>query len=486
MITLTREHNDWVKSVFGVDPSAYEKAPAAAPSGIHPPGDGGTPLVNGTAAPTPQPPAPQPYVLPPTGPEHVAEMDAVWEMALKKNDWPMAAKVVNGFSASDLQKHIAPLSEEDRAKLHQGALDGGIGPNSAVALATLDVAYRMAVKSGDWANAAKFLNAYNASDLKARLSKLSGDEVAKLRKGAVDNREVGPNSAVALAIDQVFHPILGSAQSARAAEIEGKLSPEDQKQYKAMLDEAKSDKERQYITKGLAANHSVADLKKFAAKIAGKDAKWLQDNLSLTGSSDGSGVKQQWHDSCGPTTFEAVQGELDPLYALDKHEKNPNLNQADDTNATAKNADLAEDQRKVLVAGGGVAVNRNQRGGSGRWIADALNDVKASTGLEYKLNLIGEGDGDATVEDGITAINDATSKGEPVPISIGNKSRVLTQHYVLVTASDPGPPRYYTIHDPWSGETVIRSEDQLRNGKLNIAGCNELGSFDKPTPVEVK
>jgi hypothetical protein len=72
-----------------------------------------------------------------------------------------------------------------------------------------------------------------------------------------------------------------------------------------------------------------------------------------------------------------------------------------------------------------------------------------------------------------------------LPISIGNGAKNY-QHYVLVTASDPGPPRYYSIHDPWDGKTVIRSEDQLRRGKIDIAGCNDFESFDKPTAVKVK
>jgi hypothetical protein len=116
------------------------------------------------------------------------------------------------------------------------------------------------------------------------------------------------------------------------------------------------------------------------------------------------------------------------------------------------------------------------------WIADALNNVKASTGLTYDLKKIGDG---ATLNEGITALNDATAKGEPVPISIGNGAKNY-QHYVLVTASDPGPPRYYSIHDPWTGQTVIRSEDQLRHGKIDIANCNDFESFDKPTAVPVK
>ena len=116
------------------------------------------------------------------------------------------------------------------------------------------------------------------------------------------------------------------------------------------------------------------------------------------------------------------------------------------------------------------------------WVTDNLNKISASTGLSYENKMIPDG---GTVEDGINTLNAATAKGEPVPIVIGNGSKDYA-HYVLVTASDPGPPRYYKIHDPWSGETVTRSEKQMRDGELDIAGgLNQLEAFAKPTPVQV-
>ena len=115
--------------------------------------------------------------------------------------------------------------------------------------------------------------------------------------------------------------MIGTAQQKRSDGMLAKLSPEDQKKYNDMLGKAKTDKEKQYLAKGLASGHSVAELEGFQAKIAGKDEKWMQDNLSLTGNSDGKGVKQQWHMSCNATAVQAVKGEMDPLYALKVHEE---------------------------------------------------------------------------------------------------------------------------------------------------------------------
>jgi hypothetical protein len=106
-------------------------------------------------------------------------------------------------------------------------------------------------------------------------------------------------------------PILGTAQQARALAIREKLSPADEEKFEKILDGAGNVKEQLYITKGLAAGHSLSELEAFAAKIKGKDDKWMQDHLKLTGDSTGSGIKQQWHMSCNATTAQAVKGELD-------------------------------------------------------------------------------------------------------------------------------------------------------------------------------
>ncbi len=288
------------------------------------------------------------------------------------------------------------------------------------------------------------------------------------------------------------HPVLGTAQQARADKLMAKLSDTDKAKVQAVIDEA-GPKEKGYLTKSLAAGHSVAEIGAFAAKIKGKNDKWLQDNLSLTGSSSGSGVQQQWSHSCNATTVEAVKGELDPIYALKMHEDNPNMGKVDNADATKKNPNLAADQKAMLestyhgsAAGehAGVAASRDNAGGtgSGRWASDLLDGMKDITGLTYETKKVGK---DVTTDEVITSIEENTAKGNPVPIVIGNKQADYT-HYVLVTATDPGPPRLFSIHDPWSGKTVTRTEKQMKNGTLDIAGSNQITAFEKPTQVEVK
>ncbi len=308
-----------------------------------------------------------------------------------------------------------------------------------------------------------------------------------------DDGSAGDDAAAATpAIPE--HPILGSAQATRAAALLDKLSPDDKAKYQGLLDSAKNDQEKQYLTKALASGHSVSDIAAFQQKIAGKDAKWMQDNLSLTGSSEGTGVQQQWSHSCNATTVEAVKGELDPIYALKMHDDNPNMDEVDDSKPTADNPNLAADQKAMLTStytgrvadargSSGVAAARDKGAqGAGRWADDLLNQNKDVTGVSYETKQIGNG---ASVDDAMTSIDSNVAQGTSVPLVIGNCTGQYT-HYVLVTATDPGPPKTYSIHDPYSGETKIRTEAQMKQGKLDIANSNQITAFEKPTPVPVK
>ena len=282
-------------------------------------------------------------------------------------------------------------------------------------------------------------------------------------------------------------PVLGTMQQARAAALAAKLTPDDQAKYQALLTGAKSDVEREYVTKGLAAGHSVAELDKFAERIAGKDAAWLRDHLSLTDDSHGKGVQQQWSMSCNATAVEAVRGQLDPLYALQVHDENPDVTQADRNDPTKKNTALAADQKQMLESKGpdghaGVAAPLNDQTGTGagRFNTDLLNSTPNQTGAVFKQELVGAG---LTIDDGVAAMDKSLATGTPVPVIIGDGGPNKTAHYVVVTSINPGPSPTYNIHDPASGTTYVRTADQLRKGRLNVAGWNTVAGFEMPTPA---
>ena len=193
--------------------------------------------------------------------------------------------------------------------------------------------------------------------------------------------------------------------------------------------------------------------------------------------------------SCNATVVQAVKGELDPIYALKMHEENSDLTEANDKNGAKKNKVLGAEQKAMLEKAqpegklGGQARSRGDRTAArGRWNTDLLNDNSGTTGLKYDRQRM---DTPEQLEAGLTAINDAAGKNMPVPLVVGDGDKQKNAHYVLITGTDPGPPRYYSIHDPATGDTVVRSEDQLRKGKLGLAGWDKVAAFEKPTQVEV-
>jgi hypothetical protein len=289
---------------------------------------------------------------------------------------------------------------------------------------------------------------------------------------------------------EVEPPIMGDSQNARADALMKKLPEADQKAVKALMDSTKSEAEKQYLLKGVAAGHTAAELQAFAKKVEGKDEKWMRDNLSVTGSSTGTGVKQQWSQSCNATAAQAVKAQMDPLYALKLHEENPKLDQADEDDGTKMNPKLAEEQRagleseykgSVASAKGskGEAVKRKGGGGSGRWADDLLNNQSDTTGVTYATEK------DPKIADAMKSIDSGVGKGQPVPIVIGNSAGEYG-HYVVVTGMTKGPPKQYTIHDPGSGTTVVRTEADLSGGALNLSGWSRITAIEKPSAKAVK
>ena len=180
---------------------------------------------------------------------------------------------------------------------------------------------------------------------------------------------------------------LGKPQQDRADKLLKEMPDDDQKKVKKLLDDATPDK-RKYLTKALASKHTAAELEAFAKEISGMDQKTMDEKLHLVGLSSGKGIKQQWHDSCGPTTVQAMMGELDPIYALKLHNENPDLTAADNSDGAKKNPKMAEEQRKMLeVTGHGSAVSRDQHEGvgAGMDITGLLGDQTPKIGVKFAL-----------------------------------------------------------------------------------------------------
>lgn len=283
-------------------------------------------------------------------------------------------------------------------------------------------------------------------------------------------------------------PVLGPAQQKRAEEKLKALDAKSRAKFEKLTKDVKSPKEKDYLHKALASNYSVDEIEKFAKKIKGKDEKWMKDNLKLTGNSKGKGVQQQWSLSCNATTTQAIRGQLDPIYALKLHEENPDLTDVDKSDATKKNPKLAAEQKKMLESEysgkasakhKGVAVSHDDTSGTGRgrWADDLMNDISDVTGVEYENKQVV---GKYKVDDAMKDVEKGLKQGHPVPIVIGKRPRDFT-HYVLVTELDDGPPKTWTIHDPLSGDTVSREVKDIKDGKINLSGYNQITALDNPS-----
>ena len=272
---------------------------------------------------------------------------------------------------------------------------------------------------------------------------------------------------------------LGPTQQTRSDKLLGEMSPEDKAKVQKLLDDAKGD-EKKYLTKALASKHSAADLEAFAEKIKGKDQKWRDENLHLVGLAKGKGIKQQWHDSCAPTTMQAMMGELDPIYALKLHEENKNLTKADDDSPTAINPKMAAEQKAILESHEGVAKPRAEdkaEGGEGMRLSGALNETSDTTGLKFDTTPVSE---DEDLGKGLDSASAALKGGLPVPCRVSSDGGD-GGHAVLLTGVDPGPPRRFSFHDPWEGETVVFTEDQIKKHEIDIAGWSKLTHIYLPS-----
>ena len=276
--------------------------------------------------------------------------------------------------------------------------------------------------------------------------------------------------------------VLSAAGQQRANAKYDTLTLAGKQTMKIALNGAQSPCEKAYIWKAFAACHTPDECLTFGRTIAGKSDNWMKDNLSLTGDTHGRGVQQQWSHSCNATTAQALRGQMDPIYALETRDRNPHMGTVDGLDATRENPALAEEQRRMLTSnytgglgamGGGTAVGRDQAGGSGRWADDLFNKSSDATGVTYStMN---------PAADPTTQLDTGLATGAPVPIVIGNAPGEYT-HYVLVTGSDAGPPKTYTVHDPWDGVTVTRTPAQM-NGHINLAGSNQITAVEEPTAI---
>lgn len=268
---------------------------------------------------------------------------------------------------------------------------------------------------------------------------------------------------------------LGETQKTRADSLLAGMSEDDQAKVKKILDSAEPD-QKKYLTKALASKHSAAEITAFNKKIAGKSKTWMEANLHLVGNSKGKGIRQQWHDSCGPTTVQAMMGELDPMYALKLHEENSNVTTANFADGSKINKKMGAEQKKMLEDHGGVAVSRSEDGGAGMVLDGLLNEQTAKIGVKFDIQSASD---DTEMSAALDDAEKALKSGLPVPVRVGDDGE--GGHFVLMTGIDPGPPRRYSFHDPWDAKTLVFTDQQIKTNDINIAGWTKMTHIFKPS-----
>ncbi len=290
---------------------------------------------------------------------------------------------------------------------------------------------------------------------------------------------------------RIVHPdeeILGEFQAERAQDKLWQMGPSQfVKFYTNTIGQAKSNREKQYIYKALAAGNSISVVTAFSSIIRGRSPEWMRNNLSLTNHDGGKGIKQQWHDSCNATTVQAARGQMDPVYAYVLIQRNKDITSANDSNGMDKNKNMAQEQKDMLEQdydgslgkmGGGTAVNRDASGGVGRWADDLLNENTAANGVSYRTLRRGDGH---SLTDLIAEIKKGAKRGIPVPIVVGN-SPTSYGHYTMVTRMDSSAsPNVFFIHDPWEGIMKQFTEDDFKNSTLSLAGWTTLSAVEAVT-----
>lgn len=284
--------------------------------------------------------------------------------------------------------------------------------------------------------------------------------------------------------------VMGEAQALRAVALLEGLAAPDAAAFKSAADAAASPLERAFLFKALGAGHTVAEVGTFEAAIHGWDGAKLLSTLNLADpildDNKQTGVKQQLHSSCVPTTGQALRGEVDPIYALQVRTENADIHDVDEANAFARNPKLAQEQSDALVSVGGAATPRSDVWG-GRGVDWAKLDLvynarSAQTGFVYsavQLDLRP----DLTLDAALDLLAAQLKKGIPTPLLVGVTYQPKCHAMIALDVQGQGPDQRFLIHDPWGGDTmwVKRSEFLAQNAPMGE--FKVLGGFHLATPA---
>jgi hypothetical protein len=254
------------------------------------------------------------------------------------------------------------------------------------------------------------------------------------------------------------------------------LSEGEYTSLRSLLEEASGDVEWAFLLKAAAAQRTIGDITIFATRIRGMSERWLMRNLMVVdlvndldpeANPEETGIRQQYGNSCGPTSVQLLRAQADPIYALELRSAGP-IDQASETPLqnpeSVQNEQLANEQRDMLqshVPEGGIPAT--EEAGPGAWVESDMNALRDATGVSYTTRIIGT---DITQAEAMEALREGMASGVHVPIIVGGGLGTSnTSHYVVVLLS---AENRFLIHDVATGESVWRTEDEFLTNSLHL------------------
>lgn len=295
-----------------------------------------------------------------------------------------------------------------------------------------------------------------------------GVDTWKKLQGDVKQHRLSGADAAMLARQTSSIGIIGEAEALRGArKLEGMSNP-DQHTFQGLLNNAGSGPERAFLMKALASGHSMKDIEAFAQTIHGWAPSKLIHTINLaddTGPIDHqqNGVKQQFADSCAPTSAQALRGEFDPIYALRVRTNNGDIHSADDNHAFKVDPGLATEQKFLLEkVGGGRATPRNVNGAG---VDDAhvdkiMDRMTPYTGFKYSVQP-GADFKKTMIDSMCDAMASQLAQGIPTPFGVTDKQYSGGHECLAVAVEGSGAHQRFLVHDPWQGVTKWVSREQF-------------------------
>lgn len=256
------------------------------------------------------------------------------------------------------------------------------------------------------------------------------------------------------AITSLIDPnALPAPAAVRAETAYTHLSPADAAQFDVLLANAKSNTERAYLYKALAADRTIPDITKFAAQIRGITPIELMALLSPVnedipvGTALTPGLHKEHDWSCGVDARILLQARTDPIYALSLNDG------VTATGVSVLPAHFGFSDEKVAAAE--VAIHDREtavsavtgalyQGISVPTVTGELNALSPQTGVTYQLYTVWP-DRPADMDWAVSATDSTLDRGIPVPIDVVVDGRVHT----IVALAHHGD--YVLIQDPAVG-----------------------------------